>query len=79
MPEMRKIVRADLLVGRIRERDEKEDEMPDMREHECGAANFRCSGEDFEKELRSKQSGHTFEPPMEPWNFRLQIKWAEAR
>jgi hypothetical protein len=51
MRKMRQTVRANLFVGRVRPGVEEKDQMPDVRKHECGPADFRHSGKDREEKL----------------------------
>jgi hypothetical protein len=48
---MRKALRADLLAGTIRQGDEKEGQVPEMRQREGRAADLGGGSENFEKEL----------------------------
>jgi hypothetical protein len=52
---MRETLRAHPLIGGIRPRDEKEHEVPKMRQREGRAADLHGRSENFEKELRKGQ------------------------
>jgi hypothetical protein len=51
---MRETLRADPVIGGIGPRDEKEHDVPEMRQRERRAPGLRGRSENFQKELRER-------------------------
>jgi hypothetical protein len=51
---MRQRLRTNLVARRVRQADQKEKQMPVVRQQQSGQDHFRRSGEDVEKKLMKK-------------------------